>query len=76
VGLKSDLNPSNTTKSPRSPRPWQVEARRRVPSGSPSSALRVLARDCAEQPLVQRATRRSLSRLDEWNKGLALSPLL
>jgi hypothetical protein len=49
--------------------------KRRTPAGSPSSALRVLARDCAEEPLAQRAARRSLSRLDQWNKDLPLAPL-
>jgi hypothetical protein len=35
----------------------------------------VLARDCTEEPLAQRGARRSLSRLDQWNKNLPLAPL-
>ncbi|GBF91896.1 hypothetical protein Rsub_05001 [Raphidocelis subcapitata] len=50
----------------------RVVSKRGAASGG---ALRVLARDCAEEPLAQRATRRSLSRLDQWNRGLPLAPL-
>jgi hypothetical protein len=51
-----------------------VSKRGAAPGGA-GGALRALARDCAEEPLAQRAARRSLSRLDQWNRGLPLAPL-
>jgi hypothetical protein len=50
-------------------------SKRQVPAGSPTSPLRLLARDCTEQPLVQRASRRAPTRLDQWGRGLPLAPL-
>lgn len=61
--------------APPRPDPIQVMARRGSPAGGASSALRQLARDCTEQPLVQRAARRGLTRLDQWNRDLPLAPL-
>ena len=46
-----------------------------APRAGPRGALRALARDCTEEPLVQRAARRSLSRLDQFNRNLPLAPL-
>jgi hypothetical protein len=70
--MRQETKPDNP---PRARTPTQVVAKRSTPSGSPSATLRVLARDCTEEPLVQRATRRSASRLDQWNKGMPLAPL-
>lgn len=50
-------------------------ARRKLPRGSPSAPLRVLARDCTEQLGVYAAGRRRMTRLEQWNKGQPLAPL-
>ena len=52
-------------------------AKRKLLPGSAAAPLRVLARDCAEQLGVYGAARRRrVSRLEQWNKGLPLEPLL
>lgn len=53
----------------------QVMSKRKTPPGSPSTALRELARDCTEELGVYSSSRRRTNRLEQWNKGLPLAPL-
>lgn len=53
----------------------QVMSKRKIPPGSPSTALRQLARDCTEQLGVYTSSRKRVTRLGQWNKGLQLTPL-
>jgi hypothetical protein len=53
----------------------QVMSRRKLAPGSSGTALRQLARDCTEQLGVYAAVKKRDTRLDQWNKGLALAPL-
>jgi hypothetical protein len=53
----------------------QVMSKRKVQPGSPSTALRQLARDCTEQLGVYSSSKRRMTRLEQWNKNLPLTPL-
>lgn len=50
-------------------------SKRKLPPGSPRTALRQLASDCAEQLGVYAVVKKRDTRLDQWNKGLPLAPL-
>ncbi|KAF6257495.1 hypothetical protein COO60DRAFT_1222582 [Scenedesmus sp. NREL 46B-D3] len=52
-----------------------VTSKRKLQPGSASTALRQLARDCTEQLGVYTSSKRRMTRLEQWNKNLPLTPL-